>query len=202
MLMEKYSTGERVRLKHHSYTKNIPRYYKDHEAGDLFDVIDRIQTTPMNTKYLVKSVDTGKLYKVQSYHIQKADLPLKKVIRVKKGLTGMQLCSNCNKEFSLKAPGVSHRDHCPYCLHSVHIDKRPGDREVWCGEGEIGSPDYKHSRLIPIGKFTNNKGIYSIKYKCEKCGKIKYNNQALDDSEKELDKLPLVTPPARAKTYV
>ena len=40
------------------------------------------------------------------------------------------VCENCGK----KVPklGYSCRNHCPYCLHSKHVDKNPGDREEEC----------------------------------------------------------------------
>ena len=42
------------------------------------------------------------------------------------------ICENCGK----KVPelGYSCRNHCPYCLHSKHLDINPGDRaEDCCG---------------------------------------------------------------------
>ena len=40
------------------------------------------------------------------------------------------ICENCGK----KVPklGYSCRNHCPYCLHSKHVDKNPGDRAESC----------------------------------------------------------------------
>ena len=38
------------------------------------------------------------------------------------------VCENCGK----KVPklGYSCRNHCPYCLHSKHVDKNPGDNTI------------------------------------------------------------------------
>ncbi len=36
------------------------------------------------------------------------------------------ICENCGKK--VEKLGYSCRDHCPYCLHSKHVDKNPGDR--------------------------------------------------------------------------
>jgi len=44
-------------------------------------------------------------------------------------------CHHCGLEFSLDAPGTRHRNHCPYCLWSVHLDKTPGDRASLCRGG-------------------------------------------------------------------
>ena len=40
------------------------------------------------------------------------------------------ICENCGK----KVPklGYSCRNHCPYCLHSKHVDINPGDRAENC----------------------------------------------------------------------
>lgn len=45
----------------------------------------------------------------------------------------------CNESFSCKVcgrpvvpagAGSDHRNHCPNCLHSLHVDRKPGDREA------------------------------------------------------------------------
>lgn len=41
------------------------------------------------------------------------------------------ICENCCKEVSKL--GYSCRNHCPYCLHSKHVDINPGDRAEECG---------------------------------------------------------------------
>ena len=47
------------------------------------------------------------------------------------------ICDNCG----MKVPklGYSCRDHCPYCLHSKHVDVNPGDRLEEC-----------HGDLVPV----------------------------------------------------
>ncbi len=79
------------------------------------------------------------------------------------------ICENCGKKVSKL--GYSSRDHCPYCLHSKHIDINPGDRaESCCGD------------LEPIGIEINNRKGYVILFKCKKCGKVKKNKAAEDDN--------------------
>ena len=63
------------------------------------------------------------------------------------------------------------RDHCPYCLSSIHIDINPGDRSSDC----LGI-------LIPIDIEKSKKDTYKIIYKCNKCGMIKKNKTANDDN--------------------
>ena len=79
------------------------------------------------------------------------------------------ICENCGK----KVPklGYSCRNHCPFCLHSKHLDVNPGDRLEKC-QGD----------LIPISVELNAKKGYVIIYKCKKCGKIRKNKAASDDN--------------------
>ena len=79
------------------------------------------------------------------------------------------ICVVCNKE--VKALGYTARDHCPYCLSSIHIDNNPGDRECNC-----------HGILKPIGIESSKKDTYKIIYKCLNCGIIKKNKVAKDDN--------------------
>ena len=61
------------------------------------------------------------------------------------------------------------RDHCPYCLASLHVDNNPGDRANSC----LGI-------LKPINVLKGKNDTWKIIYKCEKCGEIKKNKMALD----------------------
>ena len=84
-------------------------------------------------------------------------------------------CLNCNKHVNkLK---YSSRDHCPYCLYSLHVDINPGDRLNTC-KGLL--------KPIDIEKF---KDTYKIIYKCEKCHQIHKNIMAKDDNYDEILKL-------------
>ena len=78
------------------------------------------------------------------------------------------VCTNCGKEV---APlGYTSRDHCPHCLHSIHVDIIPGDRANECC-----------GLLVPIAVENNPKKGYVIVYKCSKCGEEKRNKSAEDD---------------------
>ncbi len=81
-------------------------------------------------------------------------------------------CVNCGE--NVKKLGYTARDHCNYCLYSMHVDINPGDRKNDC-----------HGLLIPfeIEKFKNT---YKIIYKCNKCGEIHKNIIADDD---DIDKV-------------
>ena len=85
------------------------------------------------------------------------------------------ICENCGME--VKPLGYTARDHCPYCLHSKHVDINPGDRANPC-----------KGLLVPIGieKF---KDTYKILYKCRKCHQNHKNIIARDDDMEEIIKI-------------
>jgi hypothetical protein len=186
-----------VQLKHVQYDRTKPApFYRKYKPGDRFIILDR-ETNNLARRYIIKPLDDAtdnKIYKVPSYHLQDTNTPLSYRPKVPKRLTGDIQCGNCGKTFNLELKGSKHRDHCPYCLCSVHIDIRPGDRDVWCGEGEEGSSEFKHAILRPIAINRNiinpKKNMPYILYKCDKCGKEKVNVQAFDDNQDVVDTLP------------
>ncbi len=79
------------------------------------------------------------------------------------------VCVNCGKE--VQPLGYTSRNHCPYCLCSIHVDIEPGDRANDC-----------KGLLVPIGiDYNANKG-YIIRHKCRICGMEKRNKCADDDN--------------------
>ena len=84
-------------------------------------------------------------------------------------------CVNCGKE--VEKLNYTSRNHCPYCLHSLHVDIIPGDRANNC-----------KGVLEPIAIENNSKKGYIIVFKCKKCGGITRNKAANDDDfEKMLE---------------
>lgn len=79
------------------------------------------------------------------------------------------ICEYCGKKVSKL--GYSSRNHCPYCLHSKHVDINPGDRLESC-QGD----------LEPVALEMNAKKGYVIIFKCRKCGAIRKNKAAKDDN--------------------
>ncbi len=77
------------------------------------------------------------------------------------------ICQNCGKK--VEPLGSSSRNHCPFCLCSIHIDIMPGDRANTC----LGILD-------PIKVELNPKKGYVIVHRCRKCGEIKRNRAAYD----------------------
>ncbi len=80
-------------------------------------------------------------------------------------------CENCQKEIT-KHPTGSARNHCPFCLHSKHLDKEfPWDRLSEC-----------FWLMKPVWiDFKKNKWNM-IKHKCTKCEKEILNKVAPDDN--------------------
>lgn len=42
-------------------------------------------------------------------------------------------CKVCGRLVVPAGAGSSHRNHCPNCLSSLHVDVEPGDRSSGCG---------------------------------------------------------------------
>lgn len=74
-------------------------------------------------------------------------------------------CAHCGK--AVEPLRSSSRDHCPFCLYSLHLDIIPGDRASACG-GE----------LEPVAAELDARRGYMIIYRCKKCGMIKRNKAA------------------------
>ncbi len=95
--------------------------------------------------------------------------------RFKKNDNGF-ICEVCKKE--VKPLGYTSRNHCPFCLSSLHVDVMPGDRANGC-----------RGVLKPIQTLPHPKKGFIIVFKCEKCGEIVRNKAADDDNNDLLIKL-------------
>ena len=67
----------------------------------------------------------------------------------------------------LEVPPITsggYRNHCPRCLHSLHVDESPGDRASSCG-----------GLMEPAGvRFHSRKGVQVV-HRCRQCGQIDRN---------------------------
>ncbi len=80
-------------------------------------------------------------------------------------------CRHCRTMVGPVPSGGRHRNHCPVCLHSRHVDERlPGDRLSPCG-----------GKMTPIGRFTRADGEYGLVHRCLSCGVKRQNRIAADD---------------------
>lgn len=93
-------------------------------------------------------------------------------------------CRHCKQMVGPALWGGSHRNHCPYCLYSRHVDgKTPGDRASECG----GS-------MAPVGAFARGKGEHVVVHRCLTCGFERHNRIAADDAFDLVLALPRVKP--------
>ena len=80
---------------------------------------------------------------------------------------GSFICAHCGK--TVLPLGYSSRNHCPFCLWSVHVDINPGDRACECG-----------GLLKPVFAEPDAKKGYIITHECQKCGEKRRNRAAHD----------------------
>jgi len=95
-------------------------------------------------------------------------------------------CGNCRLDVSTRAPGTNHRNHCPNCLWSRHLDDDvPGDRDADCG-----------SLMEPIAVSVRGDGEWVLVHRCGGCDELRLNRTAGDDNPLVLFRLA-VQPLAR-----
>lgn len=89
-------------------------------------------------------------------------------------------CKECGWQVLPEGAGSDHRNHCPNCLYSVHLDNEPGDRASDC-----------HGRMEPIAVWVRKNGEWAIIHRCAVCGKLSSNRSAADDNPMKLMALAL-----------
>jgi len=96
-------------------------------------------------------------------------------------------CQHCRAEVLCAAAGTAHRNHCPHCLWSVHLDERPGDRRSACRGG-----------MEPIAIWVRPDEEWALVHRCCGCHVVRVNRIAGDDNEFALLALaarPMARPP-------
>ena len=97
------------------------------------------------------------------------------------------ICKVCGARVALEGAGSRHRNHCPHCLCSLHLDDTPGDRASLCG-----------GTMEPIGIWVRGDGEWAVIHRCCRCGVLHANRIAADDDPLKLLSLavrPLASPP-------
>ena len=84
-------------------------------------------------------------------------------------------CKACGWPIVSEGAGTNHRNHCPNCLCSVHLDVTPGDRASDCG-----------GVMDPIGVWARDDGEWALVHRCRQCGKLSSNRIAADDNPMRL----------------
>lgn len=93
-------------------------------------------------------------------------------------------CVHCRAFIGPTVSGGKHRNHCPLCLSSRHVDGgRPGDRASDCG-----------AKMAPVARFIRPNGEPMIVHRCLGCGFARNNRLAADDNMLLFDELPFVPP--------
>lgn len=97
------------------------------------------------------------------------------------------ICEHCG----LKVPtgkfmGTLHRNQCPFCLWSKHVDlKIPGDRKSGClGAMEPVGLTFKQKGTDKYGR--PRQGELMVVHRCLECGKYSINRVAADDDPKAI----------------
>jgi hypothetical protein len=91
-------------------------------------------------------------------------------------------CVHCRAFIGPTISGGKHRNHCPLCLYSRHVDGgRPGDRASDCG-----------AKMAPIGRFTRPNGEPMVVHHCLGCGFERNNRLAADDNMLLFEELPII----------
>ena len=75
------------------------------------------------------------------------------------------ICEHCGK--TVEPLGYTSRNHCPYCLWSLHVDENPGDRANTCG-----------GAMEPIAAKPDAKSGFIVYHRCTVCGEIRRNKAA------------------------
>ena len=97
------------------------------------------------------------------------------------------VCNVCARTVFPNGAGSGHRNHCPYCLSSQHLDIEPGDREANCG-----------GVMEPIAVWVRKNGEWALIHRCKICGALSSNRIAADDNPMKLMSLamkPVSSPP-------
>ena len=96
-------------------------------------------------------------------------------------------CRVCGWPVGPEGAGSHHRNHCPNCLSSVHLDDEPGDRAAGCG-----------GTMEPVSVGVRKNGEWAVIHRCKVCGVLHSNRVAADDNPTLLMGLavrPLAEPP-------
>jgi len=96
-------------------------------------------------------------------------------------------CRVCGRLVVPEGSGTGHRNHCPYCLASRHLDVEPGDRAADCG-----------GVMEPVAVWVRKNGEWALIHRCRICGALSSNCIAADDNPLKLMSLavkPVACPP-------
>ncbi len=95
-------------------------------------------------------------------------------------------CGRCRRMVGQTVSGGRHRNHCPFCLTSRHVDlRRPGDRANPC-----------RALMAAVGVASKPDGEQLVLHRCNGCDARRRTRVAADDDPVALLKLPPFAPEA------
>ena len=80
------------------------------------------------------------------------------------------VCGHCGATVSPEGAVSQQRNHCPRCLHSLHVDLAVGDRRSLC-----------RGLMAPIAAWVRANGEVALLHRCTRCGTVRSNRVAGDD---------------------
>jgi len=96
-------------------------------------------------------------------------------------------CIHCERDIPLSVEiGTAHRNHCPFCLWSRHVDlEESGDRQSECqGEMQPIGLTFKKEGIDKFG--LPRQGELMLVHRCAGCGKVSINRIAGDDNSQAI----------------
>lgn len=96
-------------------------------------------------------------------------------------------CKVCGWIVTPEGAGSEHRNHCPNCLSSLHLDVESGDRAADCG-----------GIMDAVAVWVRKNGEWAVVHRCRRCGALSSNRVAADDNPVKLMGIalkPLCEPP-------
>ena len=84
------------------------------------------------------------------------------------------VCGHCHR--TVPPLGFTSRNHCPFCLYSLHVDVNPGDRQNECG-----------GLMRPVRSEPHPKKGFIIYHECLRCGRTVRNRAAYGEGEAQDD---------------
>ena len=88
------------------------------------------------------------------------------------------ICGHCGR--AVEPLGYTSRNHCPFCLWSLHADVNPGDRASMCG-----------GLMKPVAALPDPKKGYIIIHECTVCG-ARRRNKAAHEAKVQPDDIRLI----------
>ncbi|SEK98796.1 RNHCP domain-containing protein [Nonomuraea pusilla] len=96
-------------------------------------------------------------------------------------------CVRCGLTVTASGPDGTPRNHCPSCLHSLHVL-----------DAVEGGPSECRSRMAPISIAVLRTGDWMVIHRCARCGELTSNPICPDDNQLILMRMavrPLAQPP-------